>query len=304
MRIIKITVFLLCLLRFGYGYTQELNMVVQVNAAQIQTSERRIFETLQSAIFEFMNGRRWTNFNFSPIERIEGTLTLIIQQHNLQTNEISGTLSVQVRRPVWNSTYNSVLLNFIDRDIVFQYAEGDPLLFADGAIHGNLTAILAFYANIAIGLSFSSFGRDAGMPFFDRAMDIAMRCQDLPAGEAMGWRSSSRNTANRFWLAENFTNGNLREIHDVFFVYHRRGMDQMYEDLSVARQGILQSLEMLQRVNRIRSGLLFRQIFFDAKSDEIVNIFRVATLDEKNRLIALMRELDPSNLNKYQSILG
>ncbi|MCL2416574.1 MAG: DUF4835 family protein [Bacteroidales bacterium] len=304
MKTVRLIILLLCFACFGYGYAQELNMVVQVNAAQVQTSERRIFETLQSAIFEFINGRRWTTFNFSPIERIEGTLTLVIQQHDLQSNQISGTLSVQVRRPVWNSTYNSVLLNFIDRDITFQYAEGDPLLFADGTIHGNLTAILAFYANIAIGLSFSSFGRDAGMPFFDRAMDIAMRCQDLPAAEAMGWRSSSRNTANRFWLAENFTNGNLREIHDVHFLYHRRGMDQMYEDQRAARQAIFQSLEALQRVNRVRPNLLFRQIFFDAKSDEIVNIFRVAPLDERNRLVALMRELDPSNLNKYQSILG
>ena len=304
MKTVKIIVFLLFLGYFGRGNAQELNMVVQVNAAQVQTTERRVFETLQSAIFEFMNARRWTTFNFSPVERIEGSLTLVIQRHDLSTNEISGTLSVQVRRPVWNSTYNSVLLNFIDRDISFQYTEGDPLLFADGAIHSNLTAILAFYANIAIGLTFSSFGRDAGQPFFDRAMDIVMRCQDLPAAESMGWRSSSRNTANRFWLAENFTNGNLRELHDVHFVYHRRGMDQMYQDQAAARQGILQSLEILQRVNRTRPNLLFRQIFFDAKSDEIVNIFRVATLDEKNRLITLMRELDPSNLNKYQSILG
>jgi len=304
MKIVKIIVFLLCLIRFGLGQAQELNMVVQVNAAQIQTSERRVFETLQSAIFEFMNGRRWTTFNFSPVERIEGSLTLVIQRHDPQTNEISGTLSVQVRRPVWNTTYNSVLLNFIDRDITFQYAEGDALQHAEGTIHSNLSAILAFYANIAIGLSFNSFGRDAGMQFFDRAMDIVMRCQDMPSGEAMGWRSSSRNPANRYWLAENLTNGNLREIHEVYFLYHRRGMDQMYQDQRAARQAILQSLEILQRVNRIRPNLLFRQIFFDAKSDEIVNIFQMATIDEKNRLITLVRELDPSNLNKYQSILG
>jgi len=300
MKTVKLIV---CLLGLAYvGHAQELNVVVQVNAAQIQGTDRRIFETLQSSIFEFLNSRRWTNFTFAPHERIECSFTLIVQRYDPQSNEISGSLNVQVRRPVFNSTYNSVLLNFMDRDVSFQYAEFDPLQYAEGAIHGNLTAILAYYANIALGLTFNSFGRDAGMQFFDRAMDIVMRCQDLPAGEAIGW--SSRNTTTRYWLAENFTNGNLREIHEIYFVYYRRGMDEMYQNPAGARQAILQSLEMLQRVNRTRPNLLFKQIFFDAKSEEIINIFRMATIDEKNRLITLARELDPANLSRYQAILN
>jgi hypothetical protein len=302
MKIVKLIVFLLCLV--SVGYAQELNVVVQVNASQVQGSDRRVFETLQSSMFEFMNGRRWTDLNFSPNERIECSFTLVVQSYDHQSNELSGSLSVQVRRPIFNSTYNSVLLNFVDRDISFRYAEFDPLQYADGMIHGNLTAVLAFYANIALGLTFSSFGRDAGMPFFDRAMDIVMRSQDLPGTENAGWRSSSRNAANRYWLAENFTNGNLREIHEVYYVYYRRGMDEMYENPTGARQAILQSLEKLQNVNKVRPGLLFRQIFFDAKSEEIINVFRMGTVDEKNKLITLMRTLDPANINKYQAILN
>jgi hypothetical protein len=234
-------------------------------------------------MFEFMNGRRWTDLTFAPNERIECSFTLVIQSYDANSNEISGNLSVQVRRPVFNSTYNSVLLNFIDRDISFRYAEYDPLQYAEGMIHNNLTAILAYYANMSLGLTFNSFGKDAGMSFFDRAMDIVMRCQDLQGAENTGWRSSSRNAANRYWLAENFTNGNLREIHEIYFVYYRRGLDIMYDNPAGARQAILLSLEKLQNVNKVRPNLLFRQIFFDAKSEEIINIFRVGTVDEKNK---------------------
>ncbi|MCL2027137.1 MAG: DUF4835 family protein [Bacteroidales bacterium] len=301
MKTVKLIIFWICL--GCVGYAQELNVVVQVNASQIQTSDRRIFETLQSSMFEFINGRRWTDFTFSPTERIECSFTLVVQKHDARSNEISGSLSVQVRRPVFNSTYNSVLLNFMDKDISFRYAEYDPLQYSDGMIHNNLTAILAYYANIALGLTFNSFGKDAGLQFFDRAMDIVMRCQDLSASENEGWKSSSRNAANRYWLAENLTNGNLREVHEIYFVYHRKGMDEMHQDPSVARRAITQSLEILQRVNRQRPSLLFKQVFFDAKSEEIINIFRMGTVDEKNKLITLVRELDPANLNKYQAIL-
>ena len=302
MRTVKLVIFGVWFCLTCAGYAQELNVVVQVNAAQIQTSDRRIFETLQSSMFEFLNSRRWTNLTFAPQERIECSFTLIIQRHDPQSNEISGSLSVQVRRPVFNSTYNSVLLNYIDRDISFQYAEFDPLQYADGMIHGNLTAILAYYANMALGLTFNSFGRESGTQFFDRAMDLAMRAQDLPGDQARGWQS--RHTGNRYWLVENLTNGNLREIHEVYYVYHRRGMDNMYHHPIEARQAILQSLEILQRVNRARPNLLVKQIFFDAKTEEIINIFQMATTDEKNRLITLVRELDPANLTRYQAILN
>jgi hypothetical protein len=171
-------------------------------------------------------------------------------------------------------------------------------------IHNNLTAILAYYANVALGLTFSSFGRDAGTQFFDRAMEITMRAQDLPASLSEGWVLSLRNTVSRYWLIENLTSGNLREVHEVYFLYHRRGMDNMYHNQTEARQAILQSLEALQRINRVRPNLLFKQIFFDAKAEEIINIFLMATMDEKNRLITLVRELDPANLSRYQTILS
>ena len=302
MKTAKLIVFLLCLTCLGYA--QELNVTVQVNAPQIQGTDRRIFETLQASMFEFLNGRRWTTLTFLPQERIECSFTLIVQRRDPQSNEISGSLSVAVRRPVFNSTYNSPLLNFIDRDITFRYAEHDPLEYTDGTINNNLTAILAYYVHIALGMTFNSFGREAGTQFFDRAMEIVMRCQDLPGAESEGWLSRSRNTANRYWLAENLTNGNLREIHEIYYVYHRQGMDEMYQNPGRARQAILRSLEIMQRLNRQRPNLLLKQVFFDSKHEELINVFRMGTMDEKNRLITLVRELDPANLNKYQAILN
>ncbi|MDR0436792.1 MAG: DUF4835 family protein [Bacteroidales bacterium] len=302
MKTAKLIVFWLCL--GCMGYAQELNCVVQVNASQVQGTDRRIFETLQSSMFEFLNGRRWTTLNFAPTERIECNFTLIVQKRDPNSNEISGSLSVQVRRPVFNTTYNSVLLNFMDKDISFRYVEHDVLEFSDGSFHGNLTAILAYYAYMAIGLTFNSFGREAGMQFFDRAMEVVMRCQDLPATEATGWKSNSRNTSNRYWLAENFTNGNLRDIHEIYYIYYRRGLDQMYDNPTAARQSIFQSLEKLQRLNKQRPSLLVKQVFFDSSSEELINIFKMGTPDEKNRFIAIVRELDPANLNKYQAIFN
>jgi hypothetical protein len=193
----------------------------------------------------------------------------------------------------------------MDKDISFRYAEYDPLEYSDGSLHGNLTAVLAYYTYIALGLTFDSFGRDVGIQFFDRAMELVTRCQDLPGAEATGWKPGQRgSTANRYWLAENFAAGSLRDIHEVYYIYYRKGLDQMYQNPSEARQAILQSLERMQQLNRQRPSLLFKQVFFDTNSEELINIFRMGTTDEKNRLITLVRELDPANFNKYQTILS
>lgn len=302
MKAIKLFLGLLFLSTCCYG--QELNCVVQVNASQVQGTDRKVFETLQSSMFEFLNNRRWSSLTFSPQERIECSFTLIVQKREIKTNEISGSLTVQVRRPVFNSTYNSVLLNFVDKDISFQYAENDPLEYSDGTLNGNLTAIMAYYAYTALGLAFDSFGSDAGMSFFDRAMEIATQGQNFQSIESEGWKPNLKNNTNRYWLAENFTNGNLRDIHSVNYIYCRKGLDEMHKNPGSARLAILESLELLQKLNKQKSGLLCKQLFFDAHSEELINIFRMGVADEKNKFFTLMKELDPSGAAKYQEIVN
>ena len=253
-------------------------------------------------MFEFLNNRRWSNLTFSPQERIECSFTLLVRKRDIKTNEIEGNLTVQVRRPVYNSTYNSVLLNFVDNDISFLYAENDQLEYSDGTLNGNLTATLAYYAYTALGLVFDSFGREAGMSFFDRAMEIVMQGQGFSGNEAKGWQSKLTSPSNRYWLTENFTNGNLKDIHEVNYLYCRKGLDEMYKKPEDGRQAILQSLELLQKLNKQKNGLLCKQIFFDARADELVNIFKNGTTDEKNKFLTLVRELDPSGITKYQEI--
>ncbi|MDR2907472.1 MAG: DUF4835 family protein [Bacteroidales bacterium] len=302
MKTFKWIIGFLCLSAFGYA--QELNCVVQVNASQVQGTDKKVFETLQSSMFEFLNGRRWTNLSIAPQERIECSFTLVVQKRDIKSNEISGSLNVQIRRPVYNSTYNSVLLNFMDKDIAFKYAEYDQLDYSDGSINGNLPAILAYYAYMALGLSFDSFGREAGQSFFDKAMELVMRCQDLPSNEATGWKASVTNPQSRYWLVENMTNGNLKGIHEIYYVYYRQAMDEMYKNPENARPTILTALDKLQKLNKQKSQLLCKQTFFDAKSEELINIFKMGTMDEKNKFITLMTELDPAGLNNYQEIMN
>lgn len=283
-------------------HAQELKCNVQIVTQQIQGTNRQVFQTLQEAIFEFMNNRAWTNHLFSPEERIECNLMFNLTEQ-LSADEFKGTLQIQARRPVFNTNYNTVMLNYMDNDIHFKYIEFEPLEF-DATTHiSNLTSILAFYAYIILAIDYDSFGYDGGTPFWNAAEKIVDNAQN--AREA-GWKPFDNTShKNRYWLAKDFNDSDYAASREFIYRYHRHGLDLMDSKVTEGRAEIASSLELLQRIFRTKPDPFMQplQIIFDAKADELVNIFSESFPEEKNRVYQLLTEVNQANASKYKRML-
>ena len=278
---------------------QELLCNISLNTQQVQGSNMSVTKALQTALYEFVNQRVWTNHVFTTEERIECSMMLNIT--SLAGSEFSGTITVQARRPVFNSTYPTTLINFQDRDLRFTYVEGQPLEFSDVAHLSNLTSILAFYVYIILGLDYDSFSQNGGTPFFQKAETIVTNAQQ---SSERGWKAYEGNYRNRYWLVQNLLDDRYRSVREFTYNYYRLGLDRMSSRPNEARTDIAEYFKLLQDVYRRKPDpyLFLLQIVFDAKSDEWVNMFSNATPDEKTRVIRLLKEIDPPNISKYDKI--
>lgn len=281
------------------AFPQELNCAVQVLSPQIQgTTDKRILETLQSSIFEFMNNTKWTKDVFQLDERIECSITITVNE-KLSTDEFRGTIQIQSRRPVFKSSYNSTLFNWSDNDFQFKYLEYQAMDFSETVHMSNLTSVLAYYAYVIIALDYDSFALNGGTPFFQKAQTIVNNASNAPE---KGWKGFE-GTKNRYWLIENTMNPIFAPLRECMYVYHRNGLDLLVSDKDGARNTVAESIKLLQRVHRDRPGSFNLQLFFNAKSDELVNIFSISYPDEKSKVVNMLAEIDPGNANKYQKIL-
>jgi hypothetical protein len=278
--------------------SQELYCNVEVTSQQVQGSDRRIYESLQNAIYEFMNNQNWTNYNFKYNERIECSILFNVTDRP-STDFFRCDMTIALRRPVFNSTYNSVLLNYIDKDVEIEYIENQPLDFNTGMFTSNLTSILAYYTYIMLGLDFDSFMLNGGSPYYEAALNVVNAAQ---SSGYKGW-SSSEGTKNRYWLLENITNPSYSGIRNFLYEYHRQGLDIMYEEPEKGRETILNSLSYLQQVKQSRPSLLILQIISDAKRDEFVNLFSEGVATQKSSAVKILNEIDPSNAMTYQKII-
>jgi hypothetical protein len=281
-------------------HAQELNCMVSINTPKVEGTERKIYETMQNAVYEFMNTRRWTNYNFKDGERIECTMLITINDRT-GADEFKGTLNVVIRRPVLNAAYNSVLLNTIDKYFTIKYVEYQPLDYTDGSFTSNFTSILAYYANIICAMYFDSFSPSGGTEFFQKAQDIVNNAQNT---SEQGWKAFE-SEKNRWWLVNNYMNPANAGLRDFAYRYHRLGLDQMYDKVDQGRNSISECVEILQSIYNAKPGLYALQLTFDAKRDEIINIFsdqRVAPM-EKTNIVNILKEIDPGSSSKYQAIL-
>ena len=278
--------------------SQELKCQVQILSNQIQSSDKRVFETLRNSINEFMNTQKWTNDVYGDNERIDCSILLNITEWNM-VDEFKGTIQVQARRPVFNSSYDSRLINFVDNNLHFRYLEYDPLEFSESTHISNLTSILSFYAYIIIALDYDSFSPDGGAMYLQKAQNIVINAQNAPE---KGWTAST-NKKNRYWMVENMLNQIYKPYRQCLYKYHRLGMDKMTEDVNSSRMTITESLELLEKVHLEEPSSFILQLFFDAKADEIVNIYTAANATEKTRIIKLLKKIDPANSTKYNKIL-
>ena len=278
---------------------QELRCNITLNTTQVQGSNRSVIDALQTALHEFVNTRVWTNNVFAPEERIESNMMLNIT--SIVGNEFTGTLTVQSRRPVFNSGYTTTMINFQDRDIRFTYIEGQPLEFSEVAFTSNLTSIIAYYVYIIIGLDFDSFSLLGGTPYFRMAETIVTNAQQ--SGER-GWRPNEGNFRNRYWLVQNLLDERYRPVREFSYRYYRLGLDRMSSRPNEARSDIADYLVLLQNVHRRQPDpyMFLLQTVIDAKSAEWIDIFMGGTPEERTRVVRLLREIDPPNVARYDRI--
>jgi hypothetical protein len=283
--------------------SQELNCNVQISAQKIQGSNRQVFESMQRDIYEFMNSTVWTNNVFSYAERIDCNL-LINLTDQLSADEFKGTIQVQLRRPVFNTTYNSTMLNFMDNNFQFRYVEFQPLEFDPNSYRSSLVSVLAYYTYMILGFDYDSFSPLGGTEFFQVAEKIVSNAQN--ASEP-GWKpyDGSRNK-NRYWLVKNLLDKQYEGVRRFIYEYDIDGLDRMESKAAEARTNIVESLRLLQEVYRAKPDpfMYLLQVVMESKSDEIVNIFSEAFPEEKARVVEILTEIDPANKSKYEKIVS
>ena len=280
---------------------QELNCMISINTNKLEGTEKKVFETLQNAIYEFVNNRKWSNYNIKTEEKIECTMRITIDER-LSSDEFKGTMNIVVRRPVMNTAYNTTILNAVDKYIQFKYVEYQPLDYSDGTFTSNLTSILAFYSYSILGFYFDTFSMSGGTPFFEKAQEIVNNAQNT---QELGWKAFD-SEKDRYWMVNNMINAANVGLREYGYKYHRLGLDVMYDKVDQGRTSITESLDVLQKVYNAKPNLYALQLIFDAKRDEFVNIYsdqRVPPM-EKTNVVNILKEIDPANGSKYQAILG
>jgi hypothetical protein len=281
--------------------SQELNCNVQISAQKIQGSNRQVFETMQRDIYEFMNNTVWTNHVYSYTERIDCNVIINLTDQ-LSADEFRGTIAIQLRRPVYNTTYNTTMLNFIDNSFQFRYVEFQPFEFDPNVHRSNLISVLAYYSYLILGFDYDSFAPDGGTEFFQLAEKIALNAQNAPEP---GWKpyDGSRNR-NRYWLIKNILDKEYEGVRKFIYDYNINGLDRMESKITEARTSMVESLKLMQEVFRRKPDpfMYFVQVILDSKSDELVNIFSGAFPEEKSRVVEILIEIDPSNKTKYEKI--
>ncbi len=294
----RIIIFFLALVNIP-AFGQEFKASISVSASELEGTDRRIFEELQSALYEFVNERTWTNYSFAPEERIECTFMLSLS-NRVSGSEYEGRLNVVFRRPVFQTSYETPMLNFIDKDVRIKYDMGETLNYSDNQYTSAVTSLFAYYIYIILGLDFDSFAPNGGTAYFQKAQNIVNSAQ---SSVEKGWKSFE-NQRNRYWLVENLLNSSYSSIRQFMYKYHRRGLDVMSGNLEMGRSTIAESLEDLRKANRVKPGLFLVQVILETKREEISNIFKEASPMDKTKALNILTEIDPSNSAMYQRLFA
>ena len=278
---------------------QELNATVNVLIPQQVISPPEFFNTMKSTITEFLNGRKWSKDTWQNNERIQCTFQITIEQQ-VDNRSFKGSLQVTSSRPVYNSDYKTSLLNINDRDFEFVFQENTMIQWSNDQHRDNLSSVLAFYANLILAMDYDSFAMEGGTDHYLTCQTIINNAQN--AAEP-GWRSNEKGRQNRFWFVENILSQSFKPIREFFYNYHRKGLDKLYLDQAAAIEVMSAAIDGLNDVHRIKPSSYNMQVLFYAKSDEIVNIYKPRTIDDKKLVVENCKLLDPGNISKYERIL-
>jgi len=267
----KILIILLFVSSAAMVQGQELQARISVVANKVSTQvDKKTFQTLQAALINFVNNRKWTNDAFQANEKISCNFLINIEKE-LGDNVYKASLTVQAARPIYNTSYESPLINFQDDNLTFRYLEFQPIEFNENRIQGsdpvaaNLTAMLAYYVYIILGMDYDSYSLRGGDPYFQKAWNIV---NNAPEGrDISGWKQFD-GLRNRYFLAENINNSRFALMHDALYSYYRGGLDNFYDNEEAGRNGILNCLNSLNRINTENPNSMLVQFFFQGKSTE------------------------------------
>jgi hypothetical protein len=291
---------------FSHLHAQELNAKVSVVANRVgNTVNKNTFLTLQTALNNFVNNRKWTNETYAVNEKIACNFLLNLEQTS-EPNVYSASLTIQAARPVFNTSYLSPIINFKDDNVIFKYVEFQILEFNENRVSGsdalvsNLTAVMAYYVNMILAFDNLSFSPRGGDIYFQKAQNIV---NNSPDGRGIsGWKAFD-GIRNRYWLVENMLNSRYNIMHDVYYNYYRMGMDKMYEDENAARTELLKVLNLLTNFNNENPNTMINQFFFQGKSTELIKVFSKARPQDKAKALELLPRLDLTNAGAYKEQL-
>lgn len=286
-------------------HAQEIRANLTVTANKISTQvDKKIFQTLQTALVNFINNRHWTNDVFKPVEKIQCNFLLSIEQ-DLGNNVFKGKLTIQAARPIYNTSYDSPIMNFLDDNISFRYQEFQPIEFNENRVQGNdpvvanLPAILAYYVNLILGFDYDSYSLRGGDIYFQKAWNIVNNAPE--GGDITGWKSFE-GQRNRYWLAENINNNRFALMHDALYAYYRSGLDLFFDNENEGRNGIMKCLNYLNTLDSENPNSMIMSFFFQGKSSEIIKTFSHATADQKSQAKNILTKLDITNASAYKAL--
>lgn len=294
----KKLVFLILIIASANTFAQELNCQVSVQAPGIQGSDRSIFTAMQTNIRTFMTNTRWTGDKYQSEERIECQITITLNE-KVSSDEFKGKIEIKSSRPVYKSTYNSPMLSIVDNNFNIRFNEFQTLEYFESNVNPNLISVLAYYAYVIIGFDYDSFSMLGGGPYFAKAQNIV---NQMSSAREPGWRAFESDR-NRYWLTENLLNPIYKPIRELEYNLHLKGLDNMNKDRDNSVRLIADGIETLKPIHQDKPNAYLLTVFFDAKADELINIFSGAPGDVKNKVKQTLDEVNPANSNKYSKIL-
>ncbi|MDR1556465.1 MAG: DUF4835 family protein [Tannerellaceae bacterium] len=294
----KITGVCLLILTTAFAaVSQEINARITINSDKIQGTNKQVYTSLQNALMEFVNNRKWTDAAFAVNEKIDCTMNLIVNEHT--DNSFKSEMLIQARRPVYNSGYTTTLLNFQDRQLDFEYVEFSPLEYTENTLESNLTATIVYYIYLILGFDFDSFSPQGGTAFFQQAQQIVNLAQSQPAWN--GWKAFD-NDRNRHAIITALTENTSETFREMWYNYHRKGLDEMAANADRGRTTILEALPALEQLKSARPSSVLLQLFSDAKLDEVIAIYSKANMQEKQAGRTMLSNLYPTASTRLEAL--
>lgn len=295
MRKILSVILLIFAIQFSIG--QELNASVSVNADRMTDVNPQIFKNLETKVRELLNTTKWTDEKYLGNEKIDCNFFINVSKFN--NNNFEATLQVQSTRPIFNSTYSSPVININDKDFNFRFLEFEQLVYDQNSFTSNLVSVLAFYANVIIGLDKDTFEEMSGTTYLTRASNIVNVAQT--SGYA-GWAQNSKGNNNRYFLITDLLSNTYKSYRKAIYLYHNNGLDVMHSDLKKGKEEIANSISELAKIQKIRPNAILTRGFFDAKTDEIVQVFTGGPTTNNSKLLENLNRISPLNSSKWNKI--